>query len=815
MTALLRPAASWWSRLRLLGTARLRTAVLLAALAATTATVLTSLPAWADPAPTPSPTATSSPGPTTPTSTTAPATAPGPTASGQDAPSPEQQAQLQEILSEQQAQLTADQQDALLAARTDQLRKLLPSQGGVLSVFNVTDRYGIPIEAYTVTSDTGGITDWDLGIYNLLAELCFMVVKWAIAFCCWLIAWALSFGLAKVLLAPVMSVATSLHTRVVVEMGLPSLALAVCALLCVGRFFFGDRARGWGDAALSILIAALTTTLLASPPTLLMGTDHGAIAAARGLALEVADTILQANPAAQTKVGADITGADLARPLTDALTDSFIVQPAMLLQYGQVFDGGCATAYTSARVSQLAYEQAVTEETDKVKKATDGLTGGLVSDEKNVLLDLTGQWIGNHLGAPPMDHFEKKCVTGDVASAKKAGLDKVGGAVFLLVAALIVAALISVLAGSFLVAQARIAYDAIRGEAALIAGTIPGAGRSWLWDWCASVLRSLAQMLTSVIALAIFIVIVQALLTPAQSDWGKELTLRFLAVDIVSIAAFRRRRRIAERSRQITSAWRTKMSAGRIGGTGGSVFAAPASATIAKRPQIAKTAARVAVRSAMAGVSLAQGNPLAAIGYAMPQSIGATALMSRLATSGRTRRIPRPAARPAGRRPSTAGGSRRPAQQNTRPNPATRTDPPTIEMPAVPDPATSAPSNPPTTGTPPVPSPATATPSSTPPPTPPRRPATGMALDWSRFDTNPTSTPGSANSTGTTASTASGPAAASAPTLRRTTPRGTATRQAPTTRQTQPAPPASAHQQRLRQRLERSTRRTPPSGESR
>ncbi|MEY9950384.1 hypothetical protein [Kitasatospora sp. GAS1066B] len=452
-----------------------------------------------------------------------------------------------------------------------------------------------------------------------------------------------------------------------------------------------------------------------------MGTDHGAIAATRGLALEVADVILQVNPSAQNQVGADVTGADLARPLTDALTDSFIVQPAMLLQYGQVFDGHCAKAYTASRLSQLAYDQAVADQMAKLQKATDGianalpLVGGLVSSGNDAASSLISTWARDHFGDPPMSKFEKQCVTGDPATARKASLDKVGGAGFLLIAALIVAALITALAGSFLIAQVRIAWDAIRGEGALVAGTIPGAGRSWLWDWCSSVLRSLAQMLVSVIALAVFIVVIQAVLTPAQNDWGKELTLRFLVVDVVCIAAVKQRRRIADRTRQVGAAWRTRMSAGRVGGTGGSVFAAPASATIAKRPRIARTAARVAVRSAMAGVSLAQGNPLAAIGYAMLQSIGATALMSRLATGNRTRRAPGNAARPAGRRPPTQGGNRRPAQQNTRPNPGTRSQAPTIEMPAVPSRATG-PSDPPTIEMPPVPRPGPATPTPAPAP---------------------------------------------------------------------------------------------------
>lgn len=137
-----------------------------------------------------------------------------------------------------------------------------------------------------------------------------------------------------------------------------------------------------------------------------MGTDHGAIAATRGLALEVADVILQVNPSAQNQVGADVTGADLARPLTDALTDSFIVQPAMLLQYGQVFDGHCAKAYTASRLSQLAYDQAVADQMAKLQKATDGianalpLVGGLVSSGNDAASSLISTWARDHFGDP-------------------------------------------------------------------------------------------------------------------------------------------------------------------------------------------------------------------------------------------------------------------------------------------------------------------------------------------------------------------------------------------------------------------------------
>ncbi|MFE7111149.1 hypothetical protein ACFU98_32250 [Streptomyces sp. NPDC057575] len=681
------------TRLRALGPARLRLALLGAVLAATTFTLLTSLPAHADPTPSPS-------------SSSAPANP------AQRTPTPEEVEEIQQLLKEQSERLDKAAQKALLEAEKERLRKLLPDEGGVLGVFNVTDANNLPISVYTVKSDTGGLLDWDLGVQNLLTEICFMLTKWAMAFCSWLMAWALSFGLAKLLLVPVLSVANSLHTQVILGMGLPGLFLSVCTLVCVARIFFGDKVRGWGDAALSVLLAALTTTLLASPPQALLGEQTGALAAARGLALEVADVILDANPNAPEKndgVTTPATGTDLSRPLTNALTDAFIVKPAMLLQYGRVFEGECATEYANTRLAQLAFDRALHARADKVKKYTGyadflGPLGwaGIPANSSmlNFQIDISTRWAADHFGNPPMERFEDKCVPGDASAAKKASLDKLGGAFFLLIAALVVAALITALTGSFLVAQCGIAWDAVRGEPALIAGLIPGAGRAFLWDWAASVLHRLGQILTSVIALAVLILVVQAVLDPVQQDWGRELTLRFVLVDIVCIGAIKKRKALAARSKQISSNFRAKMSGARIGGTHGSIFTPPpATAAVPKNRHLVRSTVRGLVRGTMAGVALAHGNPMAAIGYTMPRTIGATALMSRLHTGTRHARphrarpagriAPPGAPRPQGNPPQPPVPSRNPATTPPRnPVPPRPAGPPRPARPAAPRPRT-------------------------------------------------------------------------------------------------------------------------------
>ncbi|WP_331735137.1 hypothetical protein OG590_39855 (plasmid) [Streptomyces goshikiensis] len=667
-----------WRRVRLLGTARLRLALLLAALAATAITMLTSLPALADPTPAPSSSPSAGPGLPPPT--------------GERTPTPEEIEEIEKLLAEMNGHVSDTLRDAFRKSEEDRIRKLLPDEGGLLAVFNVTDRTGMPVSAYTVKGDTGGLTDWDLGIENLITELCFMIVKWLIAFCCWLIAWSLSFGLAKLLLTPVLSVATSLHTQVILQLGLPSLFLSVCALITVARVFFGDRAKGWGDAALSLLIAGLTTTLLASPPQLLLGEKDSALAVARGVALEVADIILDAGPHQSPQDAQDAhdedsaSGSTLARPLTDALTDAFVVKPAMLLQYGRVFEGDCAKKYSDTKVSQIAFERQVAQYAERLKKLNQyryyfDPTAATVTDWT---MPLAQRWAVDHFGNPPMETFEKDCVHGDAKAAKRASMDKVGGAVFLLVAALIVTVLISGLSGSFLVAQCRIAWDAVRAEPALVAGIVPGAGRAYLWDLCAAVLHSLGMLLASVIGLAVLILVIQAVLDPVQQDWGRELTLRFLAVDIVCIGAVKKRKALTARSRQVANNFRAKMAAGRVGGTNGSIF------TPTPAPQdrsIARTALRGAVRTAMVGVSLAQGNPLSAISYAASSSISTAALMTRIQSGGNGRKPS--AARPAGQPPQAQPHppAQAPAQAQPQPQPPAGPQNPPAAPPGSPDPS--------------------------------------------------------------------------------------------------------------------------------
>ncbi|MFE7332907.1 hypothetical protein ACFU8W_50555 [Streptomyces sp. NPDC057565] len=174
-------------------------------------------------------------------------------------------------------------------------------------------------------------------------------------------------------------------------------------------------------------------------------------------------------------------------------------------------------------------------------------------------------------------------------------------------------------------------------------------------------------MLTAVIALAVFILIVQAVLDAVQEDWGRELTLRFLVVDVVCIGAVKKRKQLSARSKQTAANFRAKMSAARIDGTHSSVFSSPSTSAVPKNRHIVWRTARGLIRGTLAGVSLAQGKTLAAITYSMPRTVGATALVTRM-QNGRRHSRPRharPASGPAplpGNPPGAPGGAGTPLQ---------------------------------------------------------------------------------------------------------------------------------------------------------
>ena len=455
----------------------------------------------------------------------------------------------------------------------DSYTTAMHTKGGVLGAFNVTDSNGIPVTAYTVDEDTGSWQDWDLKLENMLINGLFLATEWMVAFSCWLIAWSLSFSLAKILLTPVAAVSNSLYTNVAMAMGLPGLCLTIAGVAAAWQWMFGNRGRGWAEFAAALVISALSITALAAPPQLLLGTQGGAVGKVREFSVAVGSLILG-------KTDADSTGADAAaafsRPITDSLVETFVVKPNMLLTYGTVFTGSCATQYTASRINEAVYQQSLAATKNKVADDVSsnpvtnpfGWIPVIGDDIDKAVVKGAVDYAEATFGQSPQKAFEKKCVKG--GGDNTPSLSKVGDAFFMMIAAALACAFVIGITISFLTSQAWVAGEAMIAKIALTVGVLPGPGRSLLWGRASSVARSFALMIASVSALAIFIVVLDAVIPTGQGGLAGVpggLAGQFVVVDVLCVGALICRKRLTKATQRMANGMRIRLGNSKLGGT--------------------------------------------------------------------------------------------------------------------------------------------------------------------------------------------------------------------------------------------------------
>ncbi|MFD0437165.1 hypothetical protein [Streptomyces chartreusis] len=435
---------------------------------------------------------------------------------------------------------------------------------GLLQPFNVTDKDGVPISAYTVKTDTGGWKDIDLKIWNIVAQLFFGISKWVIGFTCWLIKWALNFGLAKVMVGPVEDISSTIKNQVIDRLGLPGLFLTFAGFYCGWLILFKERSRGFAEIGVSLVVAALTTTVLVSPAQVLLGqhdqpqpqgstmllSEGGLLGKSKDFTLEVASIVLADDPAS-AEGSADPN--NVAKPITNALVEAFIVKPNQLMVYGQTFDRQCDKAFREFKLAEFNLDQLGMNYWDAMMMDSiydTNLIGQLNENSKK---------------------FEAAC--GDVKpKAKRASADLAFSALFVAIAAVIVAILMILVTGTFLTAQGWLAFEAIRGHWALTAGILPGGGRATLWRWCSAITKAVLGIIIAILFLAIFILIVLALI---DADTGDVLAVKFIVIDVTAVAGLAGHKRIKQTAQTIAVNLNRKLANARVGGSRRSVFSSP------------------------------------------------------------------------------------------------------------------------------------------------------------------------------------------------------------------------------------------------
>ncbi|MFG3134291.1 hypothetical protein ACGFZU_42230 [Streptomyces tendae] len=476
--------------------------------------------------------------------------------------------------------------------------------GGVLSAFEVTDSNGLPIYAYRVVSDNGGITDISGQIQGTLAQALFEATKWTIAFGCWLISWALSWALASIFLKPATAVSDALYNQAIVQLGVPGLLMAYSGVVAFWNITFGNSSRGWGEVAASTVIGALAVSTFAAPPQMLLGQEDGAVGKARNLGIALYAITTGHEDSLPDGTITETKARDLTRPVTDGLVEAFVVRPSFLLSYNQQLSDKCIDQYSDSRVKQAFFNEQVSKAAESITKDPSGF-GWVPSPVQAISESVTTtavNFVADRLGLNPGADFEKSCVK-DAGAAKKAGWDKVGGALFIFIAAVLMMVLLMVTAYLYLTTQMRLVIEAMLVRVALTAGIMPGAGRAWLWERAANVVRLLGLLIALVEGLALAIMLVTTLLNDeAGFGYGAgALPARFVAVDIAVISCFIFRKRITRRSKAWATSARARMGNGPLGGSAPTVMNRDAGRKRSLAATLATTALTVGAIAASGG----------------------------------------------------------------------------------------------------------------------------------------------------------------------------------------------------------------------
>ncbi|MFD5785341.1 hypothetical protein ACFWH1_01725 [Streptomyces sp. NPDC127037] len=492
--------------------------------------------------------------------------------------------------------------------------------GKVLGIFDVVDQNGVPISAYGINVDQGGTLDVISKINAFLIGVGFSLIKVVIGFACWLVEWSLGFGLAKELLEPVSGIAASIKSHVIDNLALESLFLTLVALWAAYLILFKQRSKGWMEICTSLVIASIATVTLANPGSFLIGNadDSGILGKTKQLALATSTLILEDNCNADKQTNKDDnptscsgqdkkeTATSVSKPITNGLVDAFIQRPTWVLYTGRPISKACSESYGKATLARYNFNRLVMPRIideklgdswwdsftavfsanfswhgikENLKHATGSPWGLLtITDQmqKNVMEDFRDAAKDDAAWKQYVDPADAQvasdCKAKDAMSDDQqvtASMENVLSVWFIALAAIIVVLLVVSVSITFLISQVWMAMEVIRAQPALIAGILPGGGRTAMWNWVSGVFRVVLAIFLSVMFLTFFLVMIISLL---ETETNEAMTIKFLTIDFVAIAFLAFRKKVTAAAKNISTNFGQKMASKTGGGGGASTF---------------------------------------------------------------------------------------------------------------------------------------------------------------------------------------------------------------------------------------------------
>ncbi|QIB49533.1 hypothetical protein [Streptomyces aureoverticillatus] len=477
------------------------------------------------------------------------------------------------------------------------------SSGDLLSPLDVTTSEGVPISRYELTATEDGPIDT---VMKFILSGTFALARTVVGFASWLVDWAYRFPVLEKLAGPAQKISDAYETNVLGPLGMAGAFLAWTFTFGLIMIMRGRVARGAGEILLTLLIATFAASTLLRP-SMLLGHD-GPIQQTQRAALEAASITanggdkskgaspcdLLAGPAQSTcrrtdsdsgasaaekakqrKQACDavagpahdtclrgerpLAAADVSKPITRTLTDTLVVQPFMLLQYGRSID----------------------KDSPLYKAHKD-----LIKPPKNDGDDPCGRIKGP---------AKKYCQQGEEKHGAQREFDKLGedgeaaadymqsvtwerllGALLVLIVAAIIAIVIMAMVLALFVAQFGCVIAAACAGVVFAWAMLPGPNRAALWKWVGYYASACVVLFGVAVFIPLFGVAARALL----ADNATPMMERLLTLVGLAVTALAAHRIMLRKGNNLGRRFAERMRYARIGGshTMGDNAAATASA---------------------------------------------------------------------------------------------------------------------------------------------------------------------------------------------------------------------------------------------
>jgi hypothetical protein len=382
-----------------------------------------------------------------------------------------------------------------------------------LGWIQLTDTHGISIWNYEMSLNRGGVTDPGKFFWSSVVDYYWGCYRAQCALALWFMDWVMSFDWLRIIASPILSTGAAMQT-VVDRVGVVPTLLTVAAVVAVGWMARGRYATGIWELAMSLLIATLASGVFAQPVQLVAGPD-GLIMKAQIFGLELAGEL-------QGEQNGAISSAVLLRKqMTGQMVDTFVREPAQMINFGQVLDGSkCQKAYDDV-VSQGPY--------------------GVGDDIRD-----------------KVDKCDSKL--GDYADSPSSGM-AIGAFLFEPAAGIILLVII-VLAGSVIAAACYAMFHSLKAIVSLVTGLLPGGARGSLFFTIAETAISLLIIVFTNVFLGVFLTVIQALF---KDSAGSSTPRTFVILDVlllVGIGVYWRYRQRLKESTQRLAQWMSQRPGG-------------------------------------------------------------------------------------------------------------------------------------------------------------------------------------------------------------------------------------------------------------